>query len=37
MKSLRRLFTRLRNSAAGQLSEDRLREEIEGHIASQTN
>ena len=36
MKSLRRFFTRLFNSAAMHEQEERLREEIAGHIALQT-
>ena len=36
MRSLRRFFTRLLNSAARRSQEDRLREEIEEHIAFQT-
>jgi len=36
MKSLRRFFARLFNSAARRAQDDRLREEIEGHIALQT-
>jgi putative ABC transport system permease protein len=36
MKSLRRFFTRLFNSAARRQQEERLREEIAGHIALQT-
>lgn len=36
MKSLRRFFTRLFNSAARRAQEERLREEIEEHIALQT-
>jgi predicted permease len=37
MKTLRRFFTRLRNLAIGRRSDDRLREEIEEHMALQTN
>jgi macrolide transport system ATP-binding/permease protein len=37
MKSLRRFFARLFNSAARRAQDDRLREEIEGHIALQTD
>ena len=37
MKSLRRFFTRLSNSAAWREQEDRLREEIAEHIALQTD
>src|SRR5258707_12245309 len=36
MRSLRRFLTRLFNSAARRAQEERLREEIEGHIALQT-
>src|SRR5271168_2260028 len=36
MRSLRRLLTRLFNSAAKRSQEERLREEIAGHIALQT-
>src|SRR5438132_7842597 len=36
MKSLRRFLTRLLNSAARRAQEERLREEIEEHIALQT-
>jgi len=36
MKSLKRFFTRLFNSAARREQEERLQEEIEGHIALQT-
>jgi putative ABC transport system permease protein len=36
MKSLRRFFARLANLAARRAQDDRLREEIEGHIALQT-
>jgi predicted permease len=36
MKSLRRFLKRLFNSAAGRAQEERLREEIAGHIALQT-
>src|SRR6267378_7190989 len=37
MKSLRRFFTRLFNSAARREQEERLREEIAEHIALQTD
>ena len=37
MKSLRRFLTRLRNLATGPRNDDRIREEIEAHIAAQTN
>jgi len=36
MKALRRFFTRLLNTATRRAQEARLREEIEGHIARQT-
>ena len=36
MKSLRRFFTRLFSSATRQTQEERLREEIDEHIALQT-
>jgi len=36
MKAVRRFFTRLLNTAVGRAREARLREEIEGHIALQT-
>ena len=36
MRSLRRFLTRLFNLATGRTQEERLREEIEGHIALQT-
>jgi hypothetical protein len=36
MRSLRRFFTRLVNLATGRVQEERLREEIEEHIALQT-
>ena len=36
MKSLRRFFARLANLATRQSQDERLKEEIEGHIALQT-
>src|SRR5438876_7760843 len=36
MKSLRRFFTRMFNSAASRAQDERFREEIEEHIALQT-
>ena len=36
MKSLKRFFTRLFNSAARRVQEERIREEIQEHIAFQT-
>ena len=36
MKAVRRFFTRLFSTAAGRAQEERIREEIEGHIALQT-
>jgi macrolide transport system ATP-binding/permease protein len=36
MRSLRRFFTRLFNLASGRVHDERLREEIEEHIALQT-
>ncbi len=35
MRSLRRLFARLRNLTAGRRSDERLREEMESHLAAQ--
>ena len=37
MRAIRRLFARVRNFSAGDLSDERLREEIEQHIAFQTD
>jgi hypothetical protein len=36
MRSLRRFFTRVVNSVTGRVHDERLREEIETHIALET-
>jgi hypothetical protein len=36
MKSLKRFFTRMFNSVTRRTHDERIREEIEGHIARQT-